>query len=201
MLVADRYVGHREDGAVAERLADADPETVVLSDTDRQRSRVRTETEAGDDIGIVVARDLADGDVLAAEDRLVVVELARIDALVVPVAEADISATAALELGHALGNRHWNLALRDGEALFPVPDTRDRMEATVSELLPDGVETRFESVPPTTFDEGGAGHGGAGHAHDDSHSHAHDDSHSHSDGRAHGGGHTHGVHTVDGGER
>ncbi|MDS0260684.1 urease accessory protein UreE [Haloarcula sp. S1CR25-12] len=187
MLVADSYVGHREDAAVADRLADADVGTVVLSDTDRRRSRVRTTTADGEDIGIVVARDLADGDVLDADDRLVVVELAPVDALVVDVAGADIPPTVALELGHALGNRHWNLALRDGEALFPVPDSRDRMDATVAELLPDGVETRYESVPPTTFDDAddGHAHGGDGHSHGG-------DGHSHD-----GAGHSHGVHTIE----
>jgi len=194
MLVADSYVGHRDDAAVADRLADADVGTVVLSDTDRRRSRVRTTTADGEDIGIVVARDLADGDVLDADDRLVVVELAPVDALVVDVASADIPPTVALELGHALGNRHWNLALRDGEALFPVPDTRERMDATVAELLPDGVETRYESVPPTTFDDAddGDGHAHGGHG---GHGHSHGD-----DGHSHGGdGHSHGVHTIEGG--
>lgn len=215
MLVADGYVGHRDDDGVAERLADADFETVVLSDTDRQRSRVRTETESGEDIGIVVARDLGDGDVLETDEGLVVVELARIDALVVDVAGADIEATAALELGHALGNRHWDLAVRDGEALFPVPDTRERMDATVAELLPDGIDTRYEAVPPTTFDDAGAdhAHGDHGHSHGEGHSHAHEESHAHDDhahdgdghGHSHdsdGHGHAHdgGVRTVDGGE-
>jgi len=208
MRVADSYVGHREDEAVAERLAEADAETVVLSDTDRQRSRVRAETESGEDIGIVVARDLGDGDVVETDDgELVVVELAKIDALVVDVAGADVSATAALELGHALGNRHWDLAVRDGEALFPVPDTRERMDATADELLPDAVETRYEMVPPTTFDDGEpADHTHGGHAHgEDDHSHAHgSDEHGHSaDGHTHGeDDHSHGdgVRTVEGGE-
>jgi len=193
MRVADSYVGHRDDDGVAERLAEADYETVVLSDTDRQRSRVRTETESGEDIGIVVARDLGDGDVLETDEGLVVVELARIDALVVDVAGADISPTAALELGHALGNRHWDLALRDGEALFPVPDTRERMAAAVEDLLPDGVDTRFETVPPTTFDDG------ADHSHGDEHGHAHGDgTHAHSHDHSHAD-HSHGVRRIDGG--
>ena len=206
MLVADSYVGHRDDDAVAARLADADPVTVVLSDTDRRRSRVRTETNTGEDVGIVVARDLADGDVLeTADGDLVVVELAAIDALVLDVAAAGISATAALELGHATGNRHWKLALRDGEALFPVPDSRERMAATVAELLPDGVETRFEAVPPTTFDDADDSHGhGHSHSHGgDGHGHSHGGdghSHTHSEGsQSHD--HTQGVHTVDGGDR
>lgn len=186
MLVADRYLGHREDDAVADRLADEDAHRVVLSDTDRRRSRVRTETPDGRDLGIVVSRELGDGDVLETGDgSLVVVELAAVDALVVEFADADVSPTAALEFGHATGNRHWDLAVRDGEALFPVPDTRERMLDALSDDLPDGVATRFERVPPTTFDD----------AESADHEHAHDHSHSHGDG-AHS--HDHGVRSAEG---
>lgn len=189
MLVAKAFLGHRSDDGVAERLGDADPHHVVLSDTDRRRSRVRTTTEAGTDLGVVVARDLADGDVLETEDGdLVVVALAEVEALVLDFADADVPATAALELGHALGNRHWDLAIREAEALFPVTESRERMEATVGEVLPDDVTLRYESVPPTTFDDvtPDHDHGADDHSHPHSHGeHAHD----------------HCVRTIDGGDR
>ncbi|KZX46609.1 MULTISPECIES: urease accessory protein UreE [unclassified Haloarcula] len=193
MLVADTYLGHRDDATVAEDIDTSDHATVVLSDTERQRSRVRTETTDGCDLGIVVARDLADGDVLEAEDgTLVVVELAAIEALVLDFADSEVSPTAALELGHAVGNRHWNLAVRDRETLFPVTDSKERMETTVAELLPADVPTRYEHVPPTTFDDEGVDH-----THRDG-TGMHD-----GDGHSHGGGHAHdhGVRTIDGGDQ
>jgi len=193
MLVANTYLGHRDDDAIAEAVDTSDHATVVLSDTERQRSRVRTETTDGRDLGIVVARDLADGDVLAAEDgTLVVVELAAIEALVLDFADADVSPTAALELGHAVGNKHWNLAVREREALFPVTDSKERMEDTVADLLPADVPTRYEHVPPTTFDDDGADHthGDGTGMHDDGHSHG---------GAGHA--HDHGVRTIDGGDQ
>jgi len=198
MLVANAYVGHRDEEDVADRLAAAESASVVLSDTERRRSRVRTETADGRDLGIVVARDLADGDVLEAEDgTLVVVELAAVEALVLDVADGEVSPTAALELGHAVGNKHWDLAVRGDEALLPVTDSKARMEAAVAEHLPD-VPTRYERVPPTTFDDGGTDHshgGEGGHSHGD-HSHSHGDhSHAH-DGETH----DHGVRTIDGGD-
>jgi len=198
MRVADRYLGHREESDVAARLADADPLRVVLSDTDRRRSRVRTETVDGVDLGIVVARELGDGDVLEADDgALVVVELAAVDALVVDFGDADISATAAVAFGHAAGNRHWDLAVRGDEALFPVPDTRDRMVDALAGEIPDGVTTRFEQVPPTTFGDthadhehthGGTGEAAHGHTHSGSSGMDHDHTHG---GRAHQHGHGH----------
>ncbi|EMA09888.1 urease accessory protein [Haloarcula vallismortis] len=193
MLVADTYLGHRDDDSVAESLDASDCATVVLSDTERRRSRVRTEATDGRDLGIVVARDLADGDVLETEDGTrIVVELAAIEALVLDFADSDVSPTAALELGHAVGNRHWNLAVREREALFPVTDSKERMETTVTELLPADVPMRYEDVPPTTFDDGGVDHThGDGTDHDGS-------GHSHSGG---GHAHDHGVRTIDGGEQ
>ena len=193
MLVADTYLGHRDDDAVAEAVDASDYATVVLSDTERQRSRVRTETTAGRDLGIVVARDLADGDVLEAEDgTLVVVELAEIESLVLDFADSDISPATALELGHAVGNKHWNLAVRGQEALFPVTDSKERMEDTVADLLPGGVPTRYEHVSPTTFDDGGVDHThGNGTTHDGG-------GHSHN-GTGHA--HDHGVRTIDGGDQ
>lgn len=165
MLVAETYLGHRDDPAVAAQLAEMDAERVVLSDTERQRSRVRTETTAGVDIGVVVGDDLADGDVLETETgRLVVVTLEAVSALVLDFEGANVKPLAALELGHALGNRHWGLAVRDGEALFPVTDSPERMERMVADHLPDGVNTRVEEVPPTTFDDDHT-HGGD-HSHD-----------------------------------
>lgn len=189
MLVADTYLGHRDEEHVAERLAESAYHRVVLSDTDRRRSRVRTTTDDGTDLGVVVARDLADGDVLETEaGELVVVELAAVDALVLDFSAAEISPTAALEIGHTLGNKHWNLAVRGETALFPVRDSHERMDAAVADLLPDDVATRYESVPPTTFDSGGTDHD---HTHGET-------AHGHADGDH---SHSHGVRTIGGEDR
>ena len=203
MLVAETRLGTRDDSDVAARLAEADPHHVRLSATDRRRSRVRTTTEDGTDLGIVVADDLSDGDVLeTADGGLVVVSLAEVDALVLDFAEADVSVTAAVELGHALGNRHWDLAVRETAALFPVTDSRERMEVALDGLLPDGVTVGYETVPPTTFDDATpdhdhdeGGHGTHGHTHD-GHDHGHSDG-----GHDHDHGHTHSVRPIDGGDR
>ena len=200
MRVADRYLGHREESEVAARLSDADPFRVVLSDTERRRSRVRTETVGGVDLGIVVSRELGDDDVLETDDgALVVVELAAVDALVVDFGDADISATAALAFGHATGNRHWDLAVRGDEALFPVPDTRDRMLDALAGEVPEGVTTRFEQVPPTTFGDTPADHehthGGETHGHTHGGDSETDHSHTHTD---HGHDHGSDVHDHDG---
>jgi urease accessory protein len=195
MLVAETYVGHRDDRAVAALLADADSHRVVLSDTERRRSRVRTTTESGTEVGVVVGRVLADGDVLETDGGdLVVVELASVEALVVDFEAADdVDATTAVALGHAAGNRHWDLAVRGSEALFPATESRDRMDATVADELPDGATVRYEAVPPSTFDDGDAADhshaDGTGHAHGhESGDHAHSNPHSHDHSTGEDGG-------------
>lgn len=203
MLVADAYLGHREDPAVRDRLAESDPRRVVLSDTDRRRSRVRTETVAGEDLGVVVARDLGDGDVLATESGdLVVVELAPIDVLVVDFAGADVTPTGALALGHAVGNRHRDLAVDGTAVLFPAADGLERLERTVRDHLPDDVRVARDKRSPTAFDDDASGaghdHGEGRHTHGDGdgdggHTHDHGEGeHGHAHGTSHGdGGHGH----------
>ncbi len=185
MLVADTYLGHRDDPAVAEQLTAGEAITVVLSDLERQRSRVRTDSVDGQDLGIVVGRDLADGDVLEAEDgTLVRVELASVEALALDFADSDVTPIAALEIGHALGNRHWDLAVRGSTALFPVSDDRTRMDTAIDGLVPDDVRTQYVTVSPTIFDDvAGPDHG---HSHDD-HERNHTHDHSHDDDRTHHG--------------
>lgn len=165
MLVADTYLGTRDDPTVAERLRTADPLTVVVDDTERRRSRFRTTAECGREVGVVVARDLDDGDVLDADGTPVVVRLEPIEALVVDFAGIDVPATTAVQVGHAVGNRHWSLAVRGEEVLLPVTDDRERMEAAVRPLLAEGADVEYAVVSPTTFDDAGNAHGGHGHDH------------------------------------
>jgi urease accessory protein len=190
MLVADDFLGTVEDPDLRDRLDAAALLRITVDETERRRSRFRTTAEDGTDVGVVVARELEDGDVLEADDRLVVVELEPVAAMVLDFrgtgGDAD-ALTTAVELGHAVGNRHWDLAVEDQRVYLPAAESRERMESTVGPHLPDGVGVGYDEVPPTLFD-GERGHGDDGHSHGDhSHSHAHDDGHGHSHG-SHGHG-------------
>jgi len=188
MLVADSYLGHRDDPDLADRLDGGEYLTVTVDDTERRRSRVRTTAEDGTDLGIVVSRELRDGDVLDADGTLVLVSLAPIEALVVDfdgVEGSTATALAALELGHAAGNRHWNLAVEGERAYLPLAEKRERMESEIRPHLPDSATVGTDDVSPALFDDGDDSH--------DEHSHgAGGHAHSHGDG-----GHTHGVREID----
>lgn len=182
MLIADQRVGNVNEGV---GLGD-DALRVTLSDTERRRSRVRTTAEDGTELGIVVSDVLSDGDVLTADGRRVVVSLEAVEAMVVTF-DAPVRPVGVVELGHAVGNRHWDLTVDGDRILLPVTDDRDRMESFVRPLLPDAATVSYEPVPQATFDDGHAGghshvhvddDGDAGHAHDDhghAHLHRHDD--------------------------
>jgi urease accessory protein len=168
MLLAETYVGHRDDESVAAAFDTGDCHRVVLTDTERRRSRVRTETVDGRDIGIVIGRELADGDVLQTEGGAsVIVELASVEAMVIELEETDATTTVMVAFGHAVGNRHWEMATRETAVLFPVTDNRERMERFVKEEAPYGVTISYERVPPTTFDDGGPDHAHEPHITDD----------------------------------
>lgn len=197
MLVADNYIGHRDDSSIADRLADTASHRVILSDTDRRRSRIRTETDDGHDLGVIVARNLGNGDVLETKGgELVVVELASVEALVMKFTDISGPPITVLELGHAIGNRHWNLTVRGSEALIPVTDSRKGMEAIIEELLPEGVTTHYEVVPPTTFDDTGVDHSHGDDSHLNRHIH-NDKSHDYSDSDSHAHLHDNDICTID----
>lgn len=157
MYVIDTYVGNESEDDVSTRLTAESYETVTVGNDERRRSRFRGTTEAGSDVGVVVGRELRAGDVLEGDGLTVVVELEDVEALVVDLTGAE-DVLAAAELGHAAGNRHWDMAVRNGQILFPTTESRERMESTVEPHLPAGATLSTESVPPSTFDGRGPAH-------------------------------------------
>jgi len=174
----------------AESLEETDRETVTVGGDQRRRSRFRTTTDSGREVGIVVGRELRAGDVLSTgtgDGPCIEVALEPVEAVVVCLADAAADLTAAVALGHAAGNRHWDMAVRGQEVLFPAPESDARTDATLAPHLPEGATVSRERVSPALFDgqveSAGHAHGsGHSHAHGGDHSHAHGDDHNHSHG-------------------
>lgn len=192
MQVLDTYEGNAaEDEALAAAVAAEAAETVTVDDDQRRRSRFRTETDEGTEVGIVVGRELRAGDVLASESGdgpLVEVALEPVEAVVVDLADAATEEpgdlVTAVALGHAAGNRHWDLATRNDAVLFPATESEARMDATIEPHLPGGATVEREAVSPAVFDDGGPGETDHPHLHDQRHGHEHGQDH-------HGHGHGH----------
>lgn len=188
MDIYDTYEGTVE----ADSLAETDRETVTVGGDQRRRSRFRTTTDSGREIGIVVGRELRAGDVLstgAGDGPPIEVALEPVEAVVVCLADAAADLTAAVALGHAAGNRHWDMAVRGQEVLFPAAESDARTDATLAPHLPEGAVVSRERVSPALFDGQVES---AGHAHGDGHSHAHgtDTPHSHEQSHSDGQGGT-----------
>lgn len=181
---------------------------VVVDSTQRRRSRFRTQTSTEETVGVVVdaAGQLSAGDVLEADDgRRFAVELEATEAFVVSLpAEAD--ATALVAAGHAVGNRHWELATRDARLYVPTDGERERRRAFLNEVLPEGSTVGVEQVEPTLFDDAtpsGHGHGEHEHSHGGAHEagQSHEAGHTHADGTHHSHAHEEGETLTLGGVR
>lgn len=195
MELYDTYLGNTaEDDDLASRVETEGARRLTLDETTRRRSRFRTETEDGTDVGVVAteAGSLEPGDVFASDDHLLLVGLADRDALVVDLADATATAETlalAAKLGHVVGNRHRDLAVRGSAVLIALEEDVDRHRDEIDPLLPAGATTRVEGVDPTLFDDGTPDHA---HSHETAeHTHGHEENghtHSHGDGE---NSHTH----------
>lgn len=163
-------------------------ERVVIDADDRRRSRFRATTDAGTDVGVIVDKAaVSAGDVLLIEDdRMIVVAFEPRDALAVSLPDAtDEALEAAVELGHRIGNQHWDLAVEYGVVYVPLEADRHIVERVVADIVPRS-EVRETTVEADLFvtdiDDT---------AHDVDHEHSHEGDRDH--GRSHErGGHAHG---------
>jgi urease accessory protein len=180
MLVARGPVDVDVDTDTDTDTGDEPDDSVVVDATQRRRSRFRTRTSAGEEVGVVVeaARVLSAGDRLRTDDgRLLVVELESVEVLVADLPSAANPAELVVA-GHAVGNRHWDLATRDGRVYVPAGDHGDDGErrAFLRSWLPAGTEIQVEQVEPGLFDDsfGNADDHDHGHDHDHDHDHGHE---------------------------
>lgn len=193
----DQIIGNRrDDPALADRLdgheAQGTLERVVIAADQRKKSRLRVETDAGTDLGLVLDSPLRSGDILAlGDDRAIVVEFEPAEAAVIDLPEPTSETLAtAVELGHRVGNQHWDLTVQDGTVYIPVAADRRIIENVLAESLPAGTAIRYEAVdagvwvdePDEANHRGDHAHAeqshGADHSHDAEHAHGPDHSHS-----------------------
>lgn len=154
----DGVVGnvHADDELAALRDTHAERDTlerVVVDAANRRRSRFRAATDAGTDVGVVVDKPaVSTGDVLAVDDdRMIVVAFEPHDALAISLPDATSEALeAAVELGHRVGNQHWDLAVADGTVYVPLAADRHIVERVVADVVP-GSEVRETTVEADLF--------------------------------------------------
>lgn len=195
----DGVVGNRDDPDIGRRVDEHERagtlEVVRIEAGNRKRSRLRVETDSGTDLGVVLGDPLRPGDVLAIDDeRAIVVEFERRDAAVIDLPEATPAGVeGAAELGHRIGNQHWDLAIQAGSIYVPVEADPRIIEDVLAESLPEDATIEYEEVDPAIWlDDDSTSTDGVDYSHGDTgHDHSHGDAgHDHS----RGDGHTHGDH-------
>ena len=132
---------------------------VHLVYSERERSRYRTTTESGQDLGWFLPRGivLCDGDALVCENREIIMIRAASESLTE--ASSD-NPHLLLRAAYHLGNRHVNLQILPGALRFP----RDH----VLEDMLEGLGLTLRQVDDAFTPEPGA-YGSHGHAHEHAH--------------------------------
>ena len=197
MIRVDGVVGSADDPDLAADIAAHESagtlETVTLDSADRRKSRLRVETDAGTDLGVLVDKpELAAGDVLVCDDdRAVVVAFESREAFVIELPQSTPAAT--VELGHRIGNQHWDIAIEERTVYIPVAADKAIIEDVLGPYLPAGTETWYETVDADRFmDDTGADSHGPEHDHDHSHGSDHEHGHGSDHEHGHGSDHEHG---------
>jgi urease accessory protein len=143
--------------------------------------------------------ELTAGDVLLCdEERAVVVTFEQREAFVITFHGADTAVSTAIELGHRIGNQHWDITVDRGTIYIPVDADRAIIEEVLGPYIPDGATTRYDVVDAERFVDGsepdtGHSHSNYDGSHDHSHEHDdHDHNHEHDDSdHTHGHEHDH----------
>ena len=150
MLLIERILGDRHDGALAHRLHHLEHhgavDVAVVQPADMARHRLRLTTEAGEEIAIALPRHevLFDGAVLLLEpERAIVVRSAAERWLRIRSRDA----ADALELGYHAGNLHWRVRFDGADLLVAMTEPAESYAARLTPLLDAGrVELMVEAA-------------------------------------------------------
>ena len=154
MEIAQTYIGNlTEDTSLAQRIKTARNHKqgleVSLTQSDRGKGRIQAQSSSGVSVGIIKNRDwsLRQGDVFVTESgKLLLIHLQQQRLMVLSFTEPVTDrAIELVHLGHALGNQHCRITIRDCKIyLQPTVDT-DIIEKTISDFQIPGLKIDYES--------------------------------------------------------
>ena len=145
MLSINSILGNAYHGnALKEKIENATQNHTVkqlfLSRSDMEKSRLRTETDDGTELGLSFepGTTLHNGDVLETNSNLIIIHQLPEKIISVKVNDDHHSSSIRVQLGHIIGNRHRPLSLTsDGFVLFPIHDDNEveLFEKLFSEII------------------------------------------------------------------
>lgn len=130
MDIVEKIQGNLADASWKKRLEGAKLDTLELSQWDAQKNRLRKETEGGRIVAVALERGafLRDGDILLYDGSAGEAVVCRIR--LCPVMAVDMTGlqrlpreealSAAVRLGHALGNQHWPAVVKGDKVYVPM---------------------------------------------------------------------------------
>ncbi|HEX7481352.1 MAG TPA: urease accessory protein UreE [Polyangiales bacterium] len=173
------------------QAADRPDDSLTLVYDDRKRSRLRTRSDAGLELAVVLPRGsvLRHGDLLRGDDGRVF----QVRAAAESVSEASTGDPLLLaRAAYHLGNRHVPLQIEAGRLRYQHDHVLDKL---ARELGLRVCERRCAFEPEGgAYSHASAPHPHHDHNHDHEHSHGHDHEHSHDHSHDHSHGHDHGHH-------
>ena len=145
MLLINSILGNAyRDSNLKEKIENAIQNHTIkqlsLSRSDMEKSRLRTKTDDGTEIGLSLepGTTLDHGDVLEIDSNLIITHQLPEKIISVKVNDDDHSSSIRVQLGHIIGNRHRPLSIAsNGSVLFPIHDENEveLFEKLFSEIL------------------------------------------------------------------
>jgi urease accessory protein len=159
--LAEDYLGNVSESAdIARRVMQAQREEdgcleVWIGLGDRAKGRILAQTESGQSVGIVKARNwlLRQGDVFSTAHNLVLVHLQPQAVMALRFAAGVRNGAISLvHLGHALGNQHWPVSVQGNTLYVELVTEAAQMESTLrkiaNSLAIEGLQISFETKSP-----------------------------------------------------
>ena len=133
MLLINSILGNAyRDSNLKEKIENATQNRTIkqlsLSRSDMEKSRLRTKTDDGTEIGLSLepGTTLDHGDVLEINSNLIITHQLPEKIISVKVTDDHHSSSIRVQLGHIIGNRHRPLSITsDGSVLFPIHDENE----------------------------------------------------------------------------
>ena len=130
MLVVDSILGNAYDGSdISQKIENAKEnqklKKLFLSRPQMEKSRLRTETEDGTEIGLSLEPGtvLHNGDVLEIDSNLIIIHQLPEKKIRVTINENNRSPNLLVQLGHIIGNRHRPISITSDDCIiFPIHD-------------------------------------------------------------------------------
>ena len=131
-------------------IKSTDYETLCISRTDLQKNRLRSTTNNGTDVGLILepGMHLHDGDLLVQEGKHIVIKQIPEKIISINLKESQDSFDTLVLLGHIIGNRHRPISIQNHLVSFPIQsdteiETFEKLFSTIIDQIELSVQEKI----------------------------------------------------------